>query len=69
MEDIVSNLKHCYTLQFDNDTFNNNSKNNSLDIGPLVRFPYVIYNKVNETHFQWCGPMFVIVQYLSKFTR
>ena len=73
MEDIVKNLKHCFTLKFDNveliSYMVNETHDHVIEVSPLVKFPHVIYNKVNYTHYQWCGPMFVIVKYLSKFTK
>lgn len=68
MEEIVSNLKYCHTLKFEHD-HSNHSSDGELQVGPLVKFPQVIYNKLNETHYQWCGPMMLIVNYLSKFAR
>lgn len=34
-------------------------------------FPTLLLNyiKINQTHYQWCGPVLMILQYLSKFTN
>ena len=73
MEEVVKNLKHCFTLKYGHDELvsypENETYDNVIDVGSFVKFPHVIFNKLNDTHYQWCGPMFVIVRYLSKFTK
>ena len=43
--------------------------NTTLEIAPFPRFPHTIFYDINATHYQWCGPMMLIAEYLGKLTK
>ena len=43
--------------------------NTTLKITPIPRFPHMLFYSINATHYQWCGPMLLIAEYLGKLTK
>ena len=43
--------------------------NTTLVMAPIPRFPHTIFYNINATHYQWCGPMMLIAEYLGKLTK
>ena len=43
--------------------------NTTLVMAPIPRFPHTIFYNTNTTHYQWCGPMILIAEYLGKLTK
>ena len=43
--------------------------NTTLEIAPIPRFPHMEFYNINQTHYQWCGPMVLVAEYLAKFTK
>ena len=43
--------------------------NSTLEIAPIPRFPHMQYYYINQTHYQWCGPMLLVAEYLGKLTK
>ena len=43
--------------------------NTTLKITPIPRFPHTVFYNINATHYQWCGPMLLIAEYLGKLTK
>lgn len=74
MEEILTNLKNCQTLRLDQDGLvtdwvTNMTTTTTIDIDPYPRLPHTTYNKLNETHYQWCGTMMLIIEHLAKYTK
>ena len=72
MENVIKNRFNCYNMSTIGDgsiiNFNNDNSSDILYIWP---YPYLFLNfiKFNETHYQWCGSMLLIVEYFAKFTK
>ena len=73
MDKIMKHRKNCYNLSRIDDgsviDWNPNQTINDfvIDIQPYIYTPDLIYVQFNETHYQWCGPMLVIVETLAMF--
>ena len=69
MENIMRQTTNCYDLS-DNDDFIdwNNSSGEIINAESYVNSPNMIYNVLNDTHYQWCGPVIMIAEYFAKFT-
>ena len=47
---------------------NNGTNDEVIDVALYPSF-LLNYVSINETHYQWCGPMLLIIEYFAKFTR
>ena len=69
MENIMEQRTNCYNLSDDHDLIDwNNSSGEIINVESYINPPDMIYNKLNDTHYQWCGPMMMFVEYFAKFT-
>ena len=59
---------NCEVFSFSNvETVLDNSTSFIIE---ATGFPYradISYQAINDTHYQWCGPMMLIAQYLAKW--
>ena len=73
MENIYKHRFNCFNLSTvgDGSIIDFNKDNRSSDVVKVTAYPDIFqhYIKFNETHYQWCGPMLLIIEYLAKFTK
>ena len=74
MNPVYLNRTNCYdTSNLEDDYIREWTDNKTTDTYIEVMItrliPDAIYTKYNETHYQWCGPILMIGEYFSKFTR
>ena len=74
MEKFERLRKNCYELGFNSGDYvikwtDNQTEDRFIDIGPSAKFPHLFYAVLNRTHYQWCGPMLLIVEYFAKFSK
>ena len=67
MELILGNRKNCYNFSTNgNKTIVDWTRDNStVDVLDVIGYPYIpviFYNKINETDYQWCGPLLSIAE-------
>ena len=46
-----------------------NSTNELVHILSIATHPNFLFNEFNSTHYQWCGPMIMIVDYFARFSK
>ena len=75
MNYIESRVTNCLTLSTTDNILDwnvlGNSSNSSNDVLDIISMQVVsvsIYRQLNETHYQWCGPLFNFVEYFARFT-
>ncbi len=72
MDVIIEKKNNCYNMsegQFVIEWANNKSTDEIIEIVAYPIIPQLFYNEWNDTHYQWCGPMLLIVEYFAKFTN
>ena len=72
MEEVIRNRFNCYNLSTDGDNsvVDWNRHRNSSEVIEVLPYSYILLNylQYNDTHYQWCGPMLLILEYFAKFT-
>ena len=71
MEKIVENRNNCYNFStIGNQTIVDWTRDNStvdvLEVNSYTYIPVIFYNKINETDYQWCGPLLRIAEHFAK---
>ena len=74
MEELNKHWKNCYITSRDSNDYirqwtASRTSNTTIEIAPFVKFPHLFYININVTHYQWCGPMLLIAEYLGKLTN
>ena len=73
MENLLKNRFNCFNLSTigDGSIINFNNDSSSDEVVNVMAYPDFFQNYIqfNETHYQWCGPMLLIIEYLAKFTN
>ena len=70
MENIIKSAKNCYNLNLMNNNLIDwrNSSGDIINVTGFLWIPNLIYQRFNDTHYQWCGPRMMFVEYFAKFT-
>ena len=73
MDNILNRRFNCYNLSVigDGSIINFNNDNTSKEVINVMAYPDIFQNyiKFNETHYQWCGLMLIMIEYFAKFTN
>ena len=74
MEVINVDWKNCYITSRDSNDYtrqwtDSRTSNTTIEIAPFFKFPQLSYSVINTTHYQWCGPMLLIVEYIGRLTQ
>ena len=74
MNEIYENRIICYNSSTREDEYVKEWVENgtTLDVIKVALVPSIgqmEYTVWNDTHFEWCGPMIMIVQYFAKYTN
>ena len=74
MNQINNYSKDCYDLSEANDQYvkqwtDNKTTDTIIKVAPLAFAPYLVYTELNETHYQWCGPMLMIAQFFARISN
>ena len=58
---------NCYDF---NDVMDWSESGNTSEVIDVWLYPTIVlqYTDLNETHYQWCGPLLLLVEYFAKFT-
>ena len=63
---------NCYNFSTngnDSDIIDWTLSKNTSNVLEVMPYPYVsdiLYRQFNDTHYQWCGPMLMILEYFAK---
>ena len=71
MDFILENRNNCYNFstignQDIVDWSGDNSTEDVLDVHGYAYIPILFFNKINETDYQWCGPLLRIAEQFAK---
>ena len=74
MEAIEKLQKNCYQFSFNSIEYvikwtDNQTEDRVIEIAPYAKFPHLFYKELNSTHYQWCGPYLLIVEYFAKISK
>ena len=72
MDVVKKYRKNCYNFSdFESiiNPFEDNSTDFVLDVLAYGCPPDAYYTFWNATHYEWCGPMLMIIEYFAKFTK
>ena len=64
----------CYVLSETNDKYvkqwtDNRTTETVINVFGYQNNPHLTYRELNDTHYQWCGPMLLIAEYFAKFSK
>ena len=66
-------MSRCYDLSRDNNVIDwvdqNNTTLDIIDVVGLEFYPDLTYKAINDSHYQWCGPMLYFAEYFARFTN
>ena len=72
MQAVKNRLAPCYELSAigDNNVIDLTHKNSS-EVIDVMPYPYLFlsFKQLNDTHYRWCGPALLLVEYFAKFTN
>ena len=73
MEFITNNVKNCYNLSTIGDKsivdWSGNNSREIITVMPYPQIPMLFYEQWDPNNYQWCGPMLLFVEYLSRFSN
>lgn len=68
---MIEMRKYCYDLTDDNNVIDfqpNNINKTIIDVTIFGLAPHNFYHVLNETHYQFCGPILLVGEYFAKFS-
>ena len=72
MQAVRNRLAPCYELSAidDNNVIDVTNKNSS-EVIDVIAYPYLLlsFKILNDTHYRWCGPALLLIEYFAKFTN
>ena len=74
MDTLYKYRKNCYKFSYSRDQYmeewvNNQTIDTIIEVALLEFTPYVIFTKINELIFEWCGTTLIYAEYFGKFSK
>ena len=66
--------RNCFTMENDEQGYvkewvDEETTDQVIKLGPQPVMPRILFVALNATHYQWCGPLLLIVKSLAKITK
>ena len=73
MKLVRNNAKNCYNLSTIGDQsivdWSGSNATEIISVMPYPNIPDLFYKEWDQNNYQWCGPMLLYLEYLSRFSN